>query len=430
MTNLRKIFLFIGDIISFYLALIITLKIGFWQEFNLKVFSQHFFPFSILYLLWLIIFYIFGLYDFPLLKNTSFLYLNFSIVLFLCFLVGAVFFYFFSFLGITPKTNLIFHLVILGFLIIIWRKILFSLFSSHFQRKIAFLGKHPEAEKLRIFLKENPQLGYKFVTFLNPEDKFLLKRVEKLKIDILVLASNSSHDFPFEKFFSSKSQLMDLIQAFELFLEKIPPSLINPEWILENVKEKETYEKVKRVIDFTLAFLILLATFPLWILIIFAIFLEDRGPIFYFQKRVGKEKRNFWLIKFRSMIPEAEKEGPKWASLKDERTTKVGRVLRRFHLDELPQMINVIKGELSLVGPRPERPEFESQLEKEIPFYNLRHLIKPGFTGWAQIKFRYARSIMDSFEKFQYDLYYLKNRSLLLDIRILLKTLNLFFRKE
>ena len=131
------------------------------------------------------------------------------------------------------------------------------------------------------------------------------------------------------------------------------------------------------------------------------------------------------------MNVEAEsKTGPVWAEKEDPRVTKAGKLLRRVHLDELPQMINVLKGDISLVGPRPERPEFVEKLEKEIPHYHVRHLIKPGFTGWAQIKFRYGRSVMDSQEKFQYDLYYLKNRSLILDLGILLKTLQLFLRKE
>ena len=124
------------------------------------------------------------------------------------------------------------------------------------------------------------------------------------------------------------------------------------------------------------------------------------------------------------------KSGPVWAKKEDARVTRVGKWLRRTHIDELPQMINVLKGEISLVGPRPERPEFVIDLEKEIPHYHIRHLIRPGFTGWAQLKFRYGRSVMDSKEKFQYDLYYLKNRSPLLDLGILLKTFQLFFKKE
>ena len=126
----------------------------------------------------------------------------------------------------------------------------------------------------------------------------------------------------------------------------------------------------------------------------------------------------------------AETKEAVWAKKRDKRITRVGRFLRRIHFDEIPQIVNVIKGDISLIGPRPERPEFVEKLEKEIPHYHLRYLIKPGFTGWAQIKFRYGRSIMDSHEKFQYDLYYLKNRSFLLDIGILLKTFQLFFKHE
>lgn len=215
--------------------------------------------------------------------------------------------------------------------------------------------------------------------------------------------------------------------------EKIPLSSISENWFLENFREKEgnLYDKVKRIIDIVLASLILLLAFPFWLFIALSIKLEDRGPIFYFQERVGKNKKTFLLIKFRSMKVEAEKEtGPIWTEKEDFRVSKVGKVLRITHLDELPQMINVLKGDISLVGPRPERPEFVARLEKEIPYYHIRHFIKPGFTGWAQIKFRYARSVMDSLEKFQYDLYYLKNRSFLLDLLILLKTFQLFFKKE
>jgi exopolysaccharide biosynthesis polyprenyl glycosylphosphotransferase len=225
---------------------------------------------------------------------------------------------------------------------------------------------------------------------------------------------------------------LDFATAYEIITEKVPVSTISKIWFLENLKEgeKKIYDKFKRVFDVFLSFLILILTSPLWPFIVLAIKIEDKGPVFYKQERVGKNKKIFKLIKFRSMVPQAEKEGPKWAEIEDQRVTKVGKFLRRFHLDEIPQMINVIKGDISLVGPRPERPEFVEKLEKEIPHYNLRHIIKPGFTGWAQIKFRYARSVMDSLEKFQYDLYYIKNRSLFLDLKILLKTFNLFFKKE
>lgn len=220
--------------------------------------------------------------------------------------------------------------------------------------------------------------------------------------------------------------------AFETFAEKVFIQDLSFSWFLENVRveEKFFYEKMKRILDILFASIFLITTLPLWLLFAFLIFLEDQGPIFLRQKRVGKNGKIFYLLKFRSMTEDAEKEGAVWAEEEDKRITKVGRFLRESHLDELPQLINILKGEISLVGPRPERPEFVGLLEKEIPFYFLRHIVKPGFTGWAQIKFRYARSIQDSLEKFQYDLYYIKNRSLFLDLKILLQTFRLLLSKN
>ena len=225
---------------------------------------------------------------------------------------------------------------------------------------------------------------------------------------------------------------MNWARAYEMICEKIPVSFVTQTWFLENLKEgeKEFYDKTKQILDVILAGILLIATLPFWLFIALAIKIGDGGPVLYRQERIGKDGKPFFLFKFRSMkVGAEEKTGPVWAKEEDPRVTGIGKWLRRLHLDELPQMINVFKQEISLVGPRPERPEFVEKLEKEIPHYHIRHLIKPGFSGWAQIKFRYGRSVMDSQEKFQYDLYYLKNRSLILDLGILLKTFRLFFRK-
>ncbi|PIZ89767.1 MAG: hypothetical protein COX88_02055, partial [Candidatus Nealsonbacteria bacterium CG_4_10_14_0_2_um_filter_35_20] len=225
---------------------------------------------------------------------------------------------------------------------------------------------------------------------------------------------------------------MDLARAYEILLHKIPIDFVSQTWFLENLSEgeKKIYDKLKRFVDIILAFSIIIITSPLWLIFAVLIKLEDKGPVFYKQKRVGKDRNEFWLTKFRSMKIDAENGKAKWAEKDDPRITKIGRFLRKIHLDELPQMLNILKGDISLVGPRPERPEFVKKLEKEIPHYHLRHIIRPGFTGWAQIKFRYGRTVEDSHEKFQYDLYYIKNRSLFLDLGILLKTFQLFFSKE
>jgi lipopolysaccharide/colanic/teichoic acid biosynthesis glycosyltransferase len=154
------------------------------------------------------------------------------------------------------------------------------------------------------------------------------------------------------------------------------------------------------------------------------IYVEDRSPIFYRQERVGKDGHPFMVLKFRSMRNDAEKGGnPQWAQTNDPRTTRVGRIIRKLRIDELPQILNVLKGEMSFVGPRPERPFFVEQLCEEVPYYNERHTIKPGITGLAQVRYQYGASIEDSIQKLQYDLYYVKNNSLFLDILIMIETL-------
>jgi len=445
----RQILLIIGDIFLLYLSLLIALFFGFWGGFTWKIFLNHLLPFSILYLVWLIIFYIFGFYDFSLFRTPFILYTRILAGLGFSLALGITFFYLIPFLGITPKTNLLLNVLIFGVLIFGWRSFFYSLFSSHFQNKVAMIGKGPQSEELATAIQKNPHLGYKLTAFFDPEKDIseqirdynppatLPSETRAPKIDTLILAENllpgSLLARNLYQCLPLKLNFMDLAEAYEIICEKIPISFVSQIWFLENLREREKgfYDKLKRIIDVVLASIILFLTSPLWPFIVLAIKLEDRGSIFYSQERVGKHRKPFLLTKFRSMKEGAEKEtGAIWAEKEDQRITGVGRILRRTHLDELPQMLNVLKGDISLVGPRPERPEFVAQLEKEVPHYHIRHLIKPGFTGWAQIKFRYGRSVMDSFEKFQYDLYYLKNRSLFLDLRIFLKTFQLFFRKE
>jgi sugar transferase (PEP-CTERM system associated) len=181
---------------------------------------------------------------------------------------------------------------------------------------------------------------------------------------------------------------------------------------------------VKRSFDIVVASLLLIAFTPVMLICVLAILVCDkfRGPVFYRQQRMGKEGKLFTVIKFRTMQVNAEESGAMWAEYNDPRTTRVGAFLRRAHLDELPQLINVLKGDMSMVGPRPERPVFVDFLTREVPYYAERHRMKPGITGWAQLCYPYGASIEDAKEKLQYDLYYVKNHSILLDMIILLQT--------
>jgi sugar transferase (PEP-CTERM system associated) len=181
--------------------------------------------------------------------------------------------------------------------------------------------------------------------------------------------------------------------------------------------------RIKRLTDVLLAFALLLVTLPVMLLAAMAVKLESRGPVIFRQARTGLGGKEFEILKFRSMTDDAERDGPQWAQKADPRITRVGRVLRLLRVDELPQLVNVFRGEMSFIGPRPERPVFNATLEKEIPLYNLRHLVRPGITGWAQVMYPYGASVEDAREKLQYELYYIKNYSVLLDIGIVFKTL-------
>ena len=221
-------------------------------------------------------------------------------------------------------------------------------------------------------------------------------------------------------------EVLSLLNWYEKEFNKIPTKLIKNQYeLLDRIKSfKSNYElRIKRIGDIIISIALLIITAPLSILISFLIYLEDQDSIFYQQVRTGLNGKKFKIIKFRSMTKDAEKEGIKWARRSDPRITKIGRIIRATRLDELPQLICVIKGSMSLIGPRPERPEIENKLLSEIPYYDLRKIAKPGISGWAQVNYPYGASVEDTVNKLSYDVYYLCNFSLLLDLIILFKTI-------
>ncbi len=430
MLKLRQFTLFLGDIIFAYLSLYLTLIIGFWGNFNADVFAKHFFPFSLLYFSWFVIFYILGLYELNFQTKTE-LASKMSLSSLISFAFGILLFYLVPFFGITPKTNLLINLVLFYSFLFGWRILITNIFASLGKQKIYFLGKDGLTDRIIKKLEKEPQLGYRAGKIIEKDD--IEEILKKDKPAILAISEESLKNQEISnslyKSLYLKINLMNSSKIYEILFKKIPIDFLNQSWFLKNLQEgkKKIYDHLKRVEDIIFSFLVIILTSPLWLIIAIFIKLDDKEKVFYKQERVGKNGKIFLLWKFRSMRSDSEKNGPIWADEKDGRVTKTGAFLRKSHLDELPQMINVFKGDISFVGPRPERPKFVEKLNKEIPFYNLRHIIKPGFTGWAQIKFRYARSIFDSKEKFQYDLYYTKNRALPLDIACILKTLQLFF---
>ena len=221
--------------------------------------------------------------------------------------------------------------------------------------------------------------------------------------------------------------ILDILSFFEREAGQIRIDIIDPTWLVtsDGFSQSRIRNFIKRLFDLVVSLILLVVSIPVQVLIILSIWLEDGidAPIIYRQERAGEHGKSFNVFKFRSMISDAEKEGTAiWASEGDSRVTKIGKLLRKYRLDELPQVINVIKGDMSFVGPRPERPEFISKLSEHIPYYKERHVVKPGLTGWAQLNYPYGSSMDDAYHKHLYDMYYVKNHSLFLDCLILLQT--------
>jgi exopolysaccharide biosynthesis polyprenyl glycosylphosphotransferase len=221
--------------------------------------------------------------------------------------------------------------------------------------------------------------------------------------------------------------VLDLIDFYETYFYKIPVFYLSSDFFSFSkgftLLANSLLQRLKRLSDIIIATFVLIPGLPLMAFTAFGVRLGGPGPVIFRQQRTGKDGRTFTLYKFRSMRTDAEASGAQWAKVNDSRVTNFGKFIRKTRLDELPQLWNILKGDMSFVGPRPERPEFNRELEKDIPFYQLRHLVRPGLTGWAQVHYPYGASKEDAFQKLQFDLYYVKNFTLILDLQIILKTI-------
>ena len=308
------------------------------------------------------------------------------------------------------------------------------------KKKVVFIGENGYTDDLLESIKKDSQ--YKLSEFLKETDKKnmniltekLLNLCENKKVDIIVdFTTNLLYDAKLvDKLLQYKlsgMQYYNYLEFYEMYENKLPVSNLSPKWFLENTGFEIYYNsfnlKAKRILDIIFALLIGVCVIPIMIIAAIIIKLESKGPIFFIQERIGEGNKPFKIVKFRSMTTDAEKDGPKWATKNDNRVTKFGKFMRLTRIDELPQLWNVLRGEMSFVGPRPEREFFIKQLEKEIMYYNLRHTVKPGLTGWAQVMYPYGASIEDAYRKLQYDLYYIKNHDIIFDMKILLKTVTI-----
>jgi len=344
--------------------------------------------------------------------------------------------------------------------VFVWNLILAALFVLLWHTMIrVYLYVRPPHTKLLVFGSSNlalstveivldhPELGIKiagFVTDISNADDIsgvnaevigsfadLPKLVEKHGVNhIIVGLTDSRKKLPTKELLDLKTNGL-LIETVEDFYErvtgKIPVENLRPSWLVFNSGfyiSKYVF-LLKRILSIFLSVVLLILTSPILLLTMLAIKLDSKGPVFYKQKRVGRNGRVFKLVKFRSMRQDAEKEtGPVWSTQEnDNRVTRVGRFLRRARIDELPQIFNVLRGDMDMVGPRPERPFFVERLSTEIPYYPLRHIVKPGITGWAQVNYGYASKLEHTVEKLQYDLFYIKNISLALDLLVIFETI-------
>jgi sugar transferase (PEP-CTERM system associated) len=393
-------------------------------------------------------FYLFDLYDFLVMHDRRELVLRLVQALGLAWIGLAFSFYTFPGLMLGRGISLIALPLALG-LMVAWR-ISIHWFLGHpdFGERILIVGSGALAVELAREVLDRPDAGHRIVGFVGTDADLLGKSlinpkvigmteeldeiVKREGIDRIVVAMGERRgQLPTNKLLQLSLAGQVTIEEGASFYERITGrvslNMLRPSWLIFTGRRRHAKfaEFSRTIVHWIVALIGGILSLPIALVTAALIKLESRGPVFYRQERVGKNGRTFVLAKFRSMRVDAEQDGPVWASKGDARTTRVGRVIRKIRVDEIPQFWNILKGEMSFVGPRPERPHFVAQLAEEIPFYEQRHLIAPGLTGWAQIKYPYGASIEDARQKLQYDLFYIKNQGLILDAIILFETVKI-----
>lgn len=390
-------------------------------------------------------FYLFDLYDFQHIRQRSVMVTRVIQALSLSTVILAITYY------ALPDLRLgrgVMTLTLLLILVVILTERLLAgwlLWHPRLAQRVLILGTGKDAVAVAREALDRREDGYEVIGFLgddrdqigvslvNPSIIGVMDEIEQVVSDfkpdrIVVALPDRRGKLPMHLLLKFKVRDEIVIEESDRFYErltgKISAMSLHPGQIVfaDTVRWRSFYRRFRRLVDILLSIVGLIFSAPLALATAVAIRLDSKGPIFYSQDRVGQHGEIFRIIKFRSMRVDAEANGAVWASEGDPRVTRVGGIIRKLRIDEIPQFINILIGDMSLIGPRPERPEFVTQLEREIPFYSERHLVKPGLTGWAQVRYPYGASFDDAREKHQYDMYYIKNQSPLLDVLILLET--------
>ncbi len=447
-TNTKEtLLLFAGDVFFVFLSLWLMLLVRFQEIPSATIFYNHLVPFSIIFVLWFIVFFISGLYE----KHTLILKSRIPTLIFNAQLINSgiaiLFFYLVPFFGIAPKTNLFVYIVISFALLLYWRIVGVRLVLKSRARENAFLiGSGAEMLELREEVNQNPRYGLFFVSSIDLKDisgvdfqEEIIRRIYSENIHIVAADFKDDKVEPIlpslYNLIFSRVRFINMYKIYEDTFDRIPLSLVKYNWFLEHisVSTNKTYDSLKRTVDIVVSVVAGIVSLIFYPFVYIAIKLEDGGPIFITQQRIGKNNRIINIAKFRSMTTNDQGEYGQAVALNN-RNTVVGLFLRKTRIDELPQLWNVLKGDLSLIGPRAELPALVELYEKEIPYYNVRHLIKPGLSGWAQlyqgVPPKGAADFNKTKLKLSYDLYYLKNRSIMLDLKIILKTIKTLLSRE
>ncbi len=450
--RIKQLMLLTGDVLVMYVGLFLALLIRYQGAPLLSVAQPLAYYVSFLFALAVVILFIVGLYDIGQIKNNRAQFIKIALSGIVWMLLSIIFFYARSTTDITPKTTLVLITLCSFSLIAAWRGLYNRFLSTSFLKtNVIFAGITPETVELVNLLIKQPQHGYHVLGCIAPLTSKLvnspLPQAESIS-ELIKQTAQPGIIVIAPQLTGNQAVLSDLYQAifhqvsvitladfYEQIFGRVPPLTFSEAWFVINLHEqqKKIYDRARIIFDYFVALimgLIFIATFPL---VALAIKLSSSGPILFKQTRVGRGEQPFTIFKYRTMQAltasgSAEMNGPQFASVGDARITAIGTFLRRTRIDELPQFWNILRGEMGLIGPRPERPEFVAELKREMPFYALRHLIKPGLTGWAQLHHSYYGTISENLLKLQYDLFYVKNRGLLMDIGISLKTISVLVR--
>jgi exopolysaccharide biosynthesis polyprenyl glycosylphosphotransferase len=369
----------------------------------------------------LIVMFSHNLFDFSILRRYTTIIFNLVSAMSVNFLVAVVYFYFQPNLILTPRRFLLVDLAVNLALLLGWYLFVKMIFVRRTPERIYLFSQNEKQKELASEIQDHVYLGFQLAGYIGEGEE--LKLAPNEQVSIVLPDGLETQPAMLRRFYDLRKEQVGFYSHhyfYEQLTRKIDLAAINELWFLEhiNYQRKRFYNFFKRLFDLLFGLLMSIAFVVTWPIIALAIKLTSLGPLFFVQERVGQEGKIYKVYKYRTMLPGA---GNTWTQARDPRITPIGRLLRRTRLDELPQFINILAGNMSLVGPRPEQSDIVEMLKREIPFYDERHWVKPGLTGWAQLNI-YASSIEETKVKLQYDLYYIKNQSIFLDLEIIVKT--------